>query len=515
MPKVPTLDDRSSGVLCHITSLPGPHGSGDLGEGARRFIDFLASAGQSFWQVLPVVPPAGGASPYQSSSAFAGDPLLISLSWLRDHGLLTDDDLVPEVPLDDVKIHFEARNAFRMARLHRAFEHMKADAERAPAFFEFCEAQRAWLDDYALYSALKEAHGNATWSSWSPDLARRDPGALHAASERLRTEIRFHQFMQWVFARQWSELRAYASERGVGLLGDIPIFVGHDSADVWARPHEYFLDNEGRCTVVAGVPPDYFSATGQRWGNALYRWDAHERSGYAWWIARLASLFEKFDAVRIDHFIGFQRYWEIDAYAPTAIEGRYRPGPGEPLFQAVRRALGKLPLVAEDLGVLTPEVEALRDNLGLPGMRVLHFSFGTDPGAKKTHPFTFPPRAVVFTGTHDNDTTVGWFDALRKQASEGDEGAQRQLSFIQSYLGTDGSEIHWDLLRLAFASPCRTALVPVQDLLGLGSEHRMNTPGTETGNWAFRLTDQQLESIDVARLRHLTATFGRLPSGQS
>lgn len=510
--RVPSLDDRTSGVLCHPTSLPGPHGSGDLGPEARAFVDLLVAAGQSVWQMLPVVPPAGGASPYQSSSAFAGDPALVSLDLLHAEGLLTADDLVPDVPLDNAKIDFAARNAFRTSRLRRAFDTMKGDADRASGFFAFCEAEAAWLEDYALFCALKDAHDHAAWTSWSDGLRRRDPGALHDARERLRTEIRYHQFVQWVFARQWSALRGYANDRGVALLGDIPIFVAHDSADVWARPHEYFLDAEGRCTVVAGVPPDYFSETGQRWGNALYRWDAHERSGYAWWIARLASLFSKFDAVRIDHFIGFQRYWEIDAHAPNAIDGRYRQGPGEGFFRAVRHALGKLPLVAEDLGVLTPEVEALRDNVGLPGMRVLHFSFGTDPGAKKTHPYTFPPRAVVFTGTHDNDTTVGWFEELVRTAVT-DPAARRQLDFVRSYLGTDGREIHWDLARLALSSAPRMAILPLQDWLGLGSADRMNTPGTEVGNWGFRATKEQLAGLDVARLRHLTATYDRLQEG--
>jgi 4-alpha-glucanotransferase len=507
--KKATFDERTSGVLVHLTSLPGPHGSGDLGDEARMLLAWLAKAGQTYWQMLPVCPPAGGNSPYQSTSAFAGDPSLIDPDGLVSDGLLAPSDVVPDASFAEGEVRFGPVSAWRLERLRRAFDTFRADESRAAAFFAFCTREAAWLDDYALFAALKDAHGGAAWSTWEMDLRARRPAALAAARERLKAEVRFHQFCQYVFATQWARLREASRAAGVSLMGDIPIFVGHDSADVWAHPELFFLDEQGEPTVVAGVPPDYFSATGQRWGNVLYRWDVHQKTGYAWWIERFRAMLEKFDAVRVDHFIGFHRYWAIPASSPTAVSGRFEPGPGADLFYAVERALGRLPIVAEDLGVVTPEVTALRQRFGFPGMRVLQFSLSPDRGARDQLPHTITPGTVVYSGTHDNDTSQGFYDDLALRAKK-DPEAERQRRFALSYLDSDGTDVAWRMIRLAMASPAATAIVPVQDLLSLGTEARMNVPGKTDGNWAFRYVASALDEPLATRLRAITETFARL-----
>ncbi|HEU4406475.1 MAG TPA: 4-alpha-glucanotransferase [Polyangiaceae bacterium] len=509
MRRSPTLDQRTSGILLHPTSLPGPHGSGDLGPAAYAFADWLAEAGQSWWQVLPVVPPAGGNSPYQSTSAFAGSPMLISLELLAAQGLLGDADL--EGGPGGNRVDFGAAGAFREERLRRAFDAFRNRAEGHEPFLKFCDDERAWLDDYALFCALKGQFNHAAWTDWDAPLRARHPDALAEARERLRGEVRYHQFVQYEFARQWQALRAHCESLGLGLFGDLPIFVAHDSADVWARPDEYFLREDGKPSVVAGVPPDYFSATGQRWGNALYRWDVHKSRGYAWWVARLASMFKKFHAVRIDHFIGFDRYWEIDADCETAVKGRYLPGPGAHFFEVLGGALGgkRLPIVAEDLGIVTPEVKALRERFKLPGMRVLMFSFGTDQGARDYWPHTIGPDVITYTGTHDNDTSRGWFEELTAKMNAGDGEAAKQRAFVLRYLDSDGTRVHWDLLRLAWQSAGIMAVAPVQDLLGLPTDARMNTPGTAENNWTWRLEAGALTAELASELRQLTETYGR------
>jgi 4-alpha-glucanotransferase len=507
MRRPPTLDQRTSGVLLHPTSLPGPHGSGDLGPAAYAFADWLAEAGQSWWQVLPVVPPAGGNSPYQSTSAFAGSPSLISLELLAAQGLLADADL--EGGPQGERVDFGASTTFREERLRRAFDAFRAKGEGHEPFLQFCEKERSWLDDYALFCALKAESGSAAWTSWDEPLRARRPEALDQARERLRLELRYHQFVQYEFHRQWHALREHCERLGLGLLGDLPIFVAHDSADVWARPDEYYLREDGSPSVVAGVPPDYFSATGQRWGNALYRWDVHGERGYDWWAARFASMFEKFHAVRVDHFIGFHRYWEIDAACATAVDGRYRPGPGAHFFEVLGHKLGRLPIVAEDLGIITPEVQALRERFKLPGMRVLMFSFGTDAGSRDYWPHTIARDSVAYTGTHDNDTARGWFDELTRKMQAGDGEAAKQRGFVLRYLDSDGVRVAWDLTRLAFQSAAALAVVPVQDLLGLGSDARMNVPGTSENNWGWRLAAGALTAELASELRDLTATYGR------
>jgi 4-alpha-glucanotransferase len=504
MPRL-SLTERSSGVLLHPTSLPGPHGSGDLGPSAHRFASWLADAGQRIWQMLPIVPPAGGHSPYQSSSVFAGDPNLISLEVLGAQGLLTAADLAP-MPEPGALVDFAATGRFREERLRRAFAAFRE--QPGDAFFAFCDRERRWLDDFALFSALKGAHGGRAWSTWEEGVRRRHPEALAQAREALVGEVRYHQFVQFQFHEQWRALQAHCASLGVSLVGDIPIFVGHDSADVWAEPHLFFLDGEGNPTVVAGVPPDYFSETGQRWGNVLYRWDVHAQNGYRWWVDRFRGMLERFDAVRVDHFIGFHRYWEIDAHAPTAVSGRYRPGPGASFFEAIELALGPMPIIAEDLGVVTPEVDQLRERFGFPGMKVLQFSFSADPTARHILPHTFPPASVVYTGTHDNNTTLGWWHELEARAPINAAG-QRELDFVRDYLGTDGEDISWTLIRVAMTSPSALAIIPLQDVLSLSAGARMNSPGTSVGNWGWRFSEGDLTLAHQVRLRRLAEVGAR------
>jgi 4-alpha-glucanotransferase len=518
---VRTLRLRASGVLLHPTSLPGIHGNGDLGAGAHRFVDFLASAEQRWWQMLPVGPPGYGDSPYSAESAFAGHPLLVSPESLARAGWLDAARLGPAAPLPSARTDFAAAEAHRMRLLRAAFAAFSAPRNSGASsagtrpreqddFAAFCAAEASWLDDFALFRALKREHHGAPWTRWEAGVRRRDPRALDAARGRLAGEIAFEKFVQWAFASEWTSLRAHAAARGVALLGDAPIFVAHDSADVWQNPRDFFLDAAGEPTFVAGVPPDYFSATGQRWGNPLYRWRRMKKSGYAWWIRRLRAALRRFDALRLDHFIGFVRYWRIPATEPTAVAGRWVTGPGEDFFAAVRAALGDLPLVAEDLGVTSRAVKALRDRHRLPGLKVLQFAFGADPQAPDFLPHNYPRRAVVYTGTHDNDTTVGWFYAGGGDGSTRTaEQAEAERRTCLRYLGTEGKEIHWDMVRAALASVAGLALFPMQDLLGLGSEARMNLPGSATGNWAWRFEEGALSPALAERLAGLTRTYGR------
>jgi 4-alpha-glucanotransferase len=501
------LDTRSGGLLLHLASLPGPHGCGDLGPAAHEFADFLAAAGQRWWQMLPVGPAGAGDSPYSSPSSFAGSRLFVSLAALAEQGLLDVGDLDAPAELGRGRVDRTAAREFRSERLQRAFARFEAGANASgQEFSRFAERNRDWLDDWALFAALKDESGGKPWWEWTPELRSRRAGALVAARERLAGALRFQRFLQFTFDHQWRSLREHCRARGVLLMGDIPIFVARDSADVWAHQDLFHLDEEGHPTVVAGVPPDYFSATGQLWGNPLYRWSVMRERGYAWWIARLRHSFERFDAVRLDHFIGFARYWEVPARHKTAEHGRWRRGPGAPFFQKVFERLGRLELVAEDLGSVTPEVEALRDRFSLPGMKVLQFCFGPEPGAEPLRPHNFEKRLVVYTGTHDNDTTAGWFAEL----VAGGESRRGEREMVQRYLATDGHDIHWQMLRMAWMSVARLAIAPVQDVLGLGSEHRMNRPGTAGGNWSFRLDPGALSPALAGRLRELTATYGRL-----
>jgi len=493
---------RQSGILLHPTSLPGPYGVGELGDSAYRFVDFLGAAEQSLWQVLPLGPTGYGHSPYQSFSAFAGNPLLVSLELLQADGLLDATDLAAAPRFDEHAVDFEAAQAFRwemLERAHAAFLQSRPAAVRAE-LERFCSEQASWLDDYTLYMVLKEAAAGAPWYEWEPPLRDRTPGALERARADLSDRVDLHRFVQFLFFHQWLALKRYANARGVRILGDIPIFVAHDSADVWANPELFWLDDDGRCAVVAGVPPDYFSNTGQRWGNPLYRWDEMARQGYAWWIDRFRLALTQADLVRIDHFRGFEAYWEIPAAAETAVDGRWVKGPGEPFFVALREALGSLPIIAEDLGLITPAVRALRLAIDAPGMAVLHFAFG---GAAENEylPHNLQPGCVIYTGTHDNDTTCGWYDSV-------DDEVRHHL---RCYLGCDGNDIAWDLIRAALRSVAETTMIPVQDLLSLGSGARMNQPAQTGGNWAWRFREGALGDDLTGRLRELTRLFGRAP----
>jgi 4-alpha-glucanotransferase len=506
---VPGLRDRASGLLLHVTSLPGPHGSGDLGAEARDFVELLVSAEQSFWQMLPVGPCGYGNSPYSAQSAFAGNPLLIALQPLVQAGWLPRAELDAAPRFASTRVDYAEVEQFRTRCLRTAFE----AGQRDPELAHFCDQERAWLHDYALFRALKSAHGEVEWTRWRPEYRDREPAALERAERELAGEVAFRSFEQWLFAGQWRVLRAYCAERGVALIGDLPIFLAHDSADVWQHRELFHLDPSGMPTVIAGVPPDYFSATGQRWGNPLYRWPVMRELGYRFFVDRMCTMLERFDVVRLDHFIGFERYWEIPANEPTAVRGSWQPGPGASLFQELSRELGKLPLIAEDLGEVTPEVRALRDRFELPGIKILQFAFGTDPNAHDFLPHNYGRRAVVYTGTHDNDTTVGWFSG-QAEADEGSGRSREQVASEQAavlaYLGRSSAEdIHWQMIRACMMSVASTAIIPVQDVLGLGSEARMNRPGRAFGNWEWRVEASALTARVAAQLAELTRPYGR------
>ncbi|HEY4157340.1 MAG TPA: 4-alpha-glucanotransferase [Polyangiaceae bacterium] len=509
------FSERASGILLHPTSLPGPHGVGDLGADAHRFLEFLAHAGQRYWQMLPVAPLGGGSSPYDSPSAFAGNPLLLSLQTLHERGLLEPNELGDPSGFARAKsARYGAAARYRERRLRRAFgrfqERNHDDERRELAAFR--ERSRHWLDDYALFRALKKAHGARVWTDWPVELRTREPLALERARQSLAVEVQYQEFLQFEFDRQWSSLRSHAAELGVKLLGDIPMFVAHDGSDVWAHQAIFQLDERGERRVVAGVPPDYFSADGQRWGNPLYDWNVLRETGFAWWIARLQTTLGRFDALRLDHFIGFHRYWEIPAHSPSAREGRFVGVPGREFFERVRSALGGLPFIAEDLGLLTPEVHALRDHFSLPGMRVLEFAFVDQ--SRDYQPHRFPRRTVVYTGTHDNDTVVGWLSAHQREKDEQRAAqlhAERQRAL--DYAGSDGREPHWDLMRTALMSVADTAIFPLQDVLGQGTESRMNVPGTPDGNWVYRVAHDELRPEIAERMARLCQTYERTPAG--
>jgi len=491
----------------HPTSLPGRYGIGDLGDEALRFVDFLAAAGQAYWQVLPLSPTGYGDSPYQGLSAFAGNPMLINPDRLAEMGHLSAADLeaMPSLPQD--RVDFGPVIYHKTNLLNRAFANFRerAPADQRSAFAGFCEEQSAWLEDFALFMALKEAHELRPWHEWEEGAARRVPAALVRWREELAYQIESQKYRQWQFFEQWLAVKAYANERGIRIIGDIPIFVALDSADVWAAPHLFHFDDELQPTVVSGVPPDYFSETGQLWGHPLYRWEVLAEEGYTWWIERFRMAFTQADVVRVDHFRGFYNYWEVPAGEKTAIKGRWLRGPGADLFHAVTSALGKVAIIAEDLGDFDDEsragVDALQNEFGYPGMKVLQFAFGAGP----VDPFLphnyATPDWVVYTGTHDNDTVLGWYD---ETSTEGER------DYARKYLNRDGSDITWDLIRLAWASAACTAMTTTQDLLGLGHYARMNTPSTiGPPNWCWRLLPGALTSEIAERLLTLTAIYGR------
>jgi 4-alpha-glucanotransferase len=502
---------RSSGILLHPTSLPGRFGIGDLGPEAYAFADFLIDAGQSLWQILPLGPTGYGESPYACYSAFAGNTLLISPELLIKEGLLTTSDLPEQISMPAERVEFQRVQEFKNGLLRKAYERYQqtTDTNLRSAFETFAQRYTVWLDDYALFRALKDAHGGVAWNEWEPALVRRTPAALARAREQLQDEVEAQMFYQFLFFRQWFALKNYCNERGIKMVGDLPIFVAQDSADVWTNPEQFKLDKNGTPLVVAGVPPDYFSTTGQLWGNPLYNWDRMLEDGFKWWIKRVEATLSVIDIVRVDHFRGFAACWEIPGGDRTAERGRWVEAPGRELFTAIRKALGELPIIAEDLGVITPDVVALRDEFGFPGMRILQFAFGD--GTKNIDlPHNYERNVVAYTGTHDNDTTVGWFSSVAGEGSTRTaEQIERERKFCLEYLKTDGKEIHWDFIRALLASVANTSIVPLQDLLGLGTEARMNLPNTTEGNWAWRFKPNALTSEISTRLGKLTEVYGR------
>jgi len=502
----PRLNQRAAGILLHPTSLPGPHGSGDFGPQAYRFADFLHAAGQRWWQVLPLGPVGSGNSPYSTSSSFAGGPHLISLQLLAGQGLLSAADLRPAPGLETARVNYPATLAYRQQRLRRAFEAFQRRRGARDAWRRFCEEQRSWLDEYTLFAALKRVHGQRPWTEWEPQLARRRAAALRHARQALRAEIEYESFVQFAFDRQWMDLKRYCNQRGIGLIGDLPIFTDHDSCDVWANQSLYRLDARGRPTAVSGVPPDYFSATGQLWGHPLYRWERHARTGYAWWISRFRAMLRRFDAIRIDHFLGFHRLWSVPAGASTAARGRWTGSPGDELFAALSRALGPLPVIAEDLGLLTRAAAELRTRLGFPGMRVLQFAF--QAGIRYDQPHRYPRHCVAYTGTHDNNTTRGWFRALPRNGPRGPDGLSERQRVLR-YLASDGRRIERDFVRAVYASVANLAIIPMQDLLGLDASARMNFPATSQGNWEWRMLPGACSDALARRLRELAETYER------
>ncbi|MEZ4224351.1 MAG: 4-alpha-glucanotransferase [Polyangiaceae bacterium] len=496
---------RRAGILAHLTSLPGPHGHGDLGPSAFAFADFLHAAGQTVWQMLPVSPPGFGGSPYDSPSTIAGSAWLVSLDVLKRDGLLTARELATPKALAG-RERLLASQAFREERLRRAHaryltRRTKAEQRR---FDQFVQAQDAWLRDHSLFAALKLAHGGAPWTEWDAALRTRNPAALRRAQAAHDSEVAYRHWVQFEFDAQWRNLAEYCRERGILLLGDVPMFVAHDGADTWAHQALFRLDRQGRRKVLAGVPPDAFSDEGQLWGNPVYDWPAMQRDGFEWWVTRFSRGLQLFDALRLDHFIGFRRCYEVAADAKDARVGQFRRVPGEALFDRLRERLGGLPFLAEDLGIVTDEVVRLRRHLELPGMRVLQFAFG-DPAGSDYLPHRFETQTAVYTGTHDNDTTRGWYRTLART----DEGKQEKRR-VDAYVGPSPEPIEQKLMRAAYASVAALAIVPLQDVLGLGNSARMNVPGTSKGNWQWRCERRDLSPARAARLKSLARTYERV-----
>ena len=504
---------RASGILLHPTSLPGGHGIGDLGPEARRFVNWLRCAGQSYWQMLPLCPPGTVHSPYDSPSADALSPLLASVDEIVRIGLLKADEVqAPAALMRSQRADYEGALRFKQRVLRCAYQRFQASASGRlrQDYLQFCHEQSAWLEDFALFSAIHHASGNKPWNEWEPQLRDRKRAAMDSARSSLAMDIDYHRFVQFELDRQWMSLREACRDSGISLMGDVPIYVAYDSVNVWANRSLFHLDALGRRVCVAGVPPDYFSKTGQLWGNPLYRWGALKRTNFGWWKERMRVTLRRFDAARLDHFIGFRHYWEVPAHAKTAQNGRYVRVPAEAFFDALRDQFGHLPFLAEDLGVVTDEIHQLRARLGLPGMRILQFAFD-DPNGSDYLPHRFVPDTVVYTGTHDNDTLLGWLNQNpprnRKAASVHRDVRSRALK----YVGNPVKDVQWQFVRVALGSVANTAIFPMQDILGLGSEARMNTPATVVGNWDWRLSIRALREAEALRLRNLCEIYERVP----
>lgn len=501
------LFSRESGILLHPTSLPGKYGIGDLGAETIAWLDHLVAAGQKLWQVLPLGPTGYGDSPYQGLSSFAGNPMLISLDLLVENELLDAEalEIIPRLP--DGGVYFEKVIQPKQALLQKAAQRFlyEVPVKRLRDYVAFCEKESWWLDDFALYVAIKERQKLRPWADWPEEYRRRDPEAMSHARERLFDAIEEQKALQFFFFQQWTAVRKAANERGIRIVGDMPIFVAHDSADVWASPELFQLDDQGQPTVIAGVPPDYFSKTGQRWGNPLYRWDLMAEDGYAWWKKRVSKTLELVDIVRVDHFRGFAAYWEIPADEPTAINGKWVDGPGKPFFEEIVKAFGEtLPILAEDLGNITEDVIALRDDFNMPGMRILQFAFGTDPMKHTFLPDAYIENCIAYSGTHDNDTVCGWFHDDGSSSSRTPEECEAERKVCLETLGGDGKEIAWDFIETLLNSNAGAVVFPMQDVLSLGSSARMNTPGNPSGNWRWRMTQTDFTPEIIERMAKLT-----------
>ncbi len=503
---------RCSGILLHPTCLPGPFGVGDLGAEAFGFVDFLRDAGQKLWQVLPLNPTGYGDSPFQCFSANAGNHLLISLEKLKDQGILTDAEITTRPRFLEERVDFGTVIHWKTRLLKKAAERFvgAASGEERRSFDNFCNANASWLPDFALFMACKEEHGGVAWSVWRPEIARREPAALEAARIRLEASILAVEYWQFEFFRQWQALRSYAHDAGIRIVGDIPIYVALDSSDVWTNREYFYLSEEGHPLKIAGVPPDYFSATGQCWGNPIYRWDRLKETGYRWWIARFRGALNLYDAVRIDHFRGFEAYWEIPGNETTAVNGKWVKGPGADLFEAMEREFGELPVIAENLGVITPEVEAIRERFHFPGMAILQFAFGKDPQGPSFRPHNYSRELAAYTGTHDNDTVVGWWNSAGgAESTRTPEDVAKEHAFARAYLNFENEPVNWVLIRGVEASIADLAILPLQDVLGLGSEARMNLPGSSRGNWRWRMRKGALTPDLATRLREMVVMYDR------
>lgn len=495
--------ERSAGILLHPTSLPSRFGIGDLGPDAYRFIDFLYKAKQKLWQILPLGPTSFGDSPYQCLSAFAGNPLLISFEKLVQDGLISEKILVDVPDFSDDKVQYGDVIEYKFEMLWRIHEEFKSkkDEITEKSFSKFCEDEKFWLDDFAFFVSLKDYFDGRPWNEWDLDISQRKEKAISHYQKELKDDIEFHKFVQFLFLKQWIELKKYANEKGIKIIGDLPIFVAFDSADVWVNRHLFEISEDGKPVFIAGVPPDYFSPTGQRWGNPHYKWNVMEKDDYHWWRERISSLLKITDIIRIDHFRGFYNYWEIPGDAPTAETGRWVLGPGEKFFSTLENYFGKLPIIAEDLGILVPEVYELRDKFNFPGMKILQFAFGTN-GEKKFLPHRYEKNCVVYTGSHDNDTTLGWWNSIQN-----DETDTRE--FFMNYTGSDGKDVCKDLIRLAYSSIANIVIIPMQDFLRLDSSARMNFPGRADGNWMWRFKWNQISNDIIEEIKTFVEIFER------
>ena len=494
--------NRASGILLHPTSLPGPDGIGDLGPEAYRWIDFLDRTGSQFWQVLPLGPTGYGDSPYQCFSAFAGNPYLISATLLLDLELLSKSDLSnrPTFPLE--KVEYGPVIEWKMEILKRSFDYFCSDKHKKlqKEFGAFKESNKDWLNPFAVFMAIKAKHNNVAWNEWPEEFRKRDEKTLNNFIKAQNETIEFQKYLQFIFHQQWQNLRAYAHEKNIRIIGDIPIFVAYDSADVWANKELFYLDSEGLPTVVAGVPPDYFSETGQLWGNPLYNWEVHKNNNYQWWLKRMESVLNQVDIIRLDHFRGFEAYWEVPYGNETAEEGQWVEGPGYNFFNAIKSQLGELPIIAEDLGVITQKVRQMRDDFNLPGMKILQFAFASDPDDDFL-PHNYPRKCVAYTGTHDNDTTLGWYQ----------NAPEREKDLCRRYLARSGDDIAWSMIRVLWRSVADWVVAPMQDFLSLGNWARMNYPGTASGNWDWRMNPDAINESLVHRLHETNYLYGRLP----